>query len=310
MNTVGPERWWFGNLNLYLPQWPWALPCVAIGPWYLMSAWRWSWIPLLMLGWVFGPLMGLSLGPARIMPKPDGARLRVMTYNVKWGFRDAAAVLQNIAAASPDVILMQDSAGATESKLAALRKPGWNEVRLNQYTVLSKYPVSEPTEQWTTPDRTHSCMRCVLQLGARAVTLYDVHFITPRWALGSFADNGPDGTLDLEQNANLRELEAFMLADRIRAEKGPLILAGDLNAPIQSRACKSLFRAGLRDAYSEAGVGYGYTYGQSTPLERPFVRIDHILVSPEWAILNCREGSSLGSDHSPVVADLVLPDKL
>jgi vancomycin resistance protein VanJ len=307
-NMSGPERWWFGSLNLYLPQWPWALPCMVIFPWYLMSAWRWAWVPALMMAWVFGPLMGFSFGPARIAPRPSGTRLRVMTYNVKWGFRDADAVLANVAQANPDVILMQDSAGATEGKLAALRKPGWSELRLDQYTVLSRYPLAQPAAQWLTPEHDHECLRCVLRIGSRDVTLYDVHLITPRWALGSFADNSAEGTLDIEQNANLRELEAFTLAGHIPSEKGPLILTGDLNAPVQSGACKSLFRAGLRDAYSEAGWGYGYTYGQSTALERPYMRIDHIMVSREWAVLNCREGASRGSDHSPVIADLVLPD--
>src|ERR1043166_1598168 len=79
MNVAGADRWWFGSLNLFLPQWPWALPCVAIVPWYLMSAWRWTWVPLLLIAWVFGPIMGYSFGLARIVPKPHGAKLRVMT---------------------------------------------------------------------------------------------------------------------------------------------------------------------------------------------------------------------------------------
>src|SRR5205823_3811568 len=58
INFAGPDRWWFGSLNLFLPQWPWVLPCVAIVPWYLMSAWRWTWVPILMIAWVFGPIMG------------------------------------------------------------------------------------------------------------------------------------------------------------------------------------------------------------------------------------------------------------
>jgi endonuclease/exonuclease/phosphatase (EEP) superfamily protein YafD len=273
-----------------------------------MSAWRWTWVPLLLIGWVFGPIMGFTFGPARIVPRPHGVKLRVMTYNVKWGMRDAASVVANITAADPDVILMQDSAGALESRLSALRKPGWHEAIFAQYTVISRFPITEQSQRWLTPQRDRECLRCVLRVGSKDVILYDVHLITPRWALGIVADHGSEGSADLQENSTLRDLEAFVLAEQIRSERGPLLLAGDLNSPVQSRVFQYLFRSGLRDAFSEAGWGYGYTYGQSTPLERPFVRIDHIMVSPEWAVTNCTEGGARGSDHSPVTADLLLPD--
>ena len=67
-NALGPERWWPGSVNLYVPQWPWALPCAVILPWYLLRAWRWSWLPLAMGAWVFGPIMGFSFGFARFGP--------------------------------------------------------------------------------------------------------------------------------------------------------------------------------------------------------------------------------------------------
>ena len=308
VNLAGPDRWWYGSLNLFIPQWPWALPCVVLVPWYLMGAWRWSWVPLLMLGWVFGPIMGFSIGPSRFLPKPHGAHLRVMTYNVKWGSRDKSAVLANIAAADPDVILMQDSGAVLDTSLSSLSKPGWSDLRLGQYTVMSRFPISQMSQRWLTIEHDQEFLRCVLRVGSRDVTLYDVHLVTPRWALGTIADYGADGARDMQQNAAARDLEALMLVGQLESEKGPVIVAGDLNAPIQSRVCRSLFRAGLRDAFSEAGWGYGYTYGQSTSLERPYVRIDHILASGDWSFVNCAEGSPQGSDHSPVIADLLLPN--
>ncbi len=307
-NLAGPERWWLGSVNLYLPQWLWALPCAFILPWYLLRAWRWSWIPLLLAAWVFGPIMGWSFGLARFLPRPEGAHLRVMSYNVKWGTRSPAAVMANIAAADPDVVLMQDSAGSVDNVLAPLkRKTGWHLAQLAQYTVLSKYPISNETVQWLTPERRHNFMTCTLDVGGRKVTVYDAHLMTPRYALGSVADNGAEGAGDVQHNASVRLREAAGLAGYVQRVEGPLIVAGDLNAPVQSRVCRTLLRCGLRDAYSEAGWGYGYTYGQSTALRRPYVRIDHILISPEWSVAGCRVGGSRGSDHSPVIADLVLP---
>ncbi len=308
MNIVGPERWWLGSLNLYVPQVVWAAPFAVILPWYLIRSRTWLWVPLLMAAWVFGPIMGWSWGPARLAPRPQGVPLRVLTYNVKWGARDAEAVLANISDADPDVILMQDAAYSLDIRLTALKKPRWNIVQLAQYIILSRYPISDARAQWLTKSHRHEFLRCVLHVGARSVTLFDVHLLTPRSALDSVKDNGAHGAGDVEENATSRELEALGLAETVRAVKGPLVLTGDLNAPVQSRVCQVLFRSGLRDAHSEAGWGYGYTYGQSTAVHSPFVRIDHILVSPQWTVRNCREGDARGSDHSPVVADLLLPD--
>jgi endonuclease/exonuclease/phosphatase (EEP) superfamily protein YafD len=307
-NVVGPERWWPGSLNLYMPQWPWALPIALLLPWYLIRDWRWCWAPLLMVAWVFGPIMGFSFGLSRFTPRVPGQRLRIITYNVKWGARDAQGVLANMAAADADVIVMQHSGGVLDGRLSALRRPGWRSRSAGQFTVLSRYPISSAALVGLLVNGQHDCLRCVLRVGTRPVTLYDVHFETPRFALGSIADRGAAGATEMQENAALRQQEAAGLVAQMRSATGPFILAGDLNAPVQSRACQALFRCGLRDAFCDAGLGYGYTYGQSTVVRRPYVRIDHILVSPEWRVLSCRAGSPRGSDHSPVVADLLLPD--
>src|SRR3712207_7027652 len=47
---------------------------------------------------------------------------------------------------------------------------------------------------------------------------------------------------------------------RSRRENGPTLLAGDLNATPPSLVLRQLLNLGLRDAFSEAGNGYGYTY--------------------------------------------------
>jgi len=306
MNALGPDRWWIGSVNLYLPQWPWAIPAGVLLVWHLARAWRRAWIPVAMLAWVFGPLMGWSFGLARLAAHGSGPRLRVMTYNVKWGTRGAAAVIANVDAANPDVLIMQDSNGAIDNVLAPLRRPGWHVMRTSQYTILSRYPLTNGFSQWFTPDRKRRCLRCTLQFGATPVVLYDVHLMTPRYALSSFAENGADGVGSVEQNAAVRMHEAAGLADHVRTMNGPIILAGDLNSPIQTRACDSLLAAGLRDAFTEAGWGYGYTYGQSTPFRRPFLRIDHVMVSREWQVESCSVGSQRGSDHSPIITDLRL----
>ena len=79
--------------------------------------------------------------------------------------------------------------------------------------------------------------------------------------------------------------------------------AGDFNLPPDSPMLAPLRRR-FRDAFAEAGRGYGYTY----PSRLPWVRIDHILAGRHWTIDRCRVGPDLGSDHRPLIAEAVLAD--
>lgn len=182
---------------------------------------------------------------------------------------------------------------------------GWNVRVSGQYIVASLHPLPEiETRNISYAGSNHHCLRYTLLGGAQPVTVYNVHLLSPRSGLLSVRHHEIDG---MEGNVGERMQEAILLSAYLRAEPGPTILTGDLNAPVQSLVCRRLFDAGLRDAFSEAGRGYGYSYGQYTRVGTPYVRIDHILVSRQWQVQRCWVGNSQGSDHSPVIADLVLP---
>src|SRR5437867_217648 len=54
-NGAGPERWWWSTLNLYLPQWLWALPAAFLLLVGLAAFRNHAWLPALLLVWVLGP---------------------------------------------------------------------------------------------------------------------------------------------------------------------------------------------------------------------------------------------------------------
>ncbi len=313
-NAQGPERWWLGSLNLYLPQWIWALPGAVILPLTLWLARRWAWVPLLALGWVGGPVMGLCghwglpMSPdARPADVAQGTRLRVMTYNIKWSSRDGGAgAVRDIAAFRPDLIQMQDSGGVMQGVIGRALA-GWNVRTSGQYLVATHLPLP-PLQSLdiSYAGSNHHCVRYTLQVGGQAVTVYDVHLLSPRVGLSAARGGSVEG---MEGNAGQRLFEAARLAGDVAAEPGPALVTGDLNAPMQSLVCRRLFGAGLRDAFAEGGFGYGYTYGAYTRVGQPYVRIDHVLASRAWDFGGCWVGNSVGSDHCPVIADLVLPPR-
>ena len=310
-NAEGPEGWWLGSLNLYLPQWIWALPAFLILPLTFGFARKWIWVPLMALLWVIGPVMGLSWhwgwpeSPQAAQAAIAGNRLRIMTYNVKGGRHDGAAIARDIRFFHPDLVQFQDSEDVLKGEVGQALA-GWNVRVSGQYVVASPGPLSElePRDISYAGSSPHHCVRYLLQVGATQVVVYNVHLLSPRLGLISVRHRQIGGIVG---NTEARLQEAAHLADYVRLETGPTLVTGDLNAPVQSLVCRRLFGAGLRDAFSEAGYGYGYTYGAFTPIHRSYVRIDHIMASRQWQFEHCWVGNDIGSEHCPVIADVVLP---
>jgi endonuclease/exonuclease/phosphatase (EEP) superfamily protein YafD len=66
------------------------------------------------------------------------------------------------------------------------------------------------------------------------------------------------------------------------------------------------FNLGLKNTFTERGFGFGYTKGHDIQLRVSYARIDHIFISEGWRTIFSHTGSSLGSDHRPMLADVSL----
>jgi len=119
------------------------------------------------------------------------------------------------------------------------------------------------------------------------VTVLGVHL---HWPLGA-------------TNSRLRNEELAGIASFAAGMTGPLIVAGDFNVTPWSRHFRvALERSGLNDC--AAGHGLAPSWPAQVP---PFgIRIDHCWTSKHWRSADVRLGPSLGSDHLPLIADLVL----
>jgi endonuclease/exonuclease/phosphatase (EEP) superfamily protein YafD len=96
-----------------------------------------------------------------------------------------------------------------------------------------------------------------------------------------------------------RAREAEQVRDLIAAETVPVIVVGDFNSTPHNWAYAQI-ADGLRDAYAEAGEGGGATYHARWPL----VRIDYVLASPAWTVVEAHVPEIQLSDHRPLVAHL------
>ena len=81
-----------------------------------------------------------------------------------------------------------------------------------------------------------------------------------------------------------------------------VIVAGDFNVMEESAIYRESWGR-LRNAFSTAGLGWGYTKRENWLLA---ARIDHVLTGPRWRATRAWVETWNGSDHRPLVVDLVL----
>ncbi len=308
-----PQTWWF-ELARYVPYPVYALPAVAAVGVSLWLGWYWRWAALLGLGLVVTLVMGLALGKA----DEGSGQFRLMTYNIKYylaskqpgGFdRLAWEVMQH----DPDVIVMQDAddGGVTprEARSRHLRTMvGTRQTyHFGQYVVASRFPMKD-CKQGSMPFRgePHSYVQCTVVVAGTEIDLVTAHFISPREGLNAARRDRLEGVDDWAQNFRDRLTQAHKLAGDLAGHPRPVIVAGDLNSLESSPIIRSLLDIGLRDAFSSAGLGYGYTHGHALRTGFSFLRIDHILVSPTLGVRDCFVGGQDASEHRPVIADLLV----
>lgn len=304
--AAGPERFVWGGVLLFLPQVVLAVPGLILLPFTIWCARHFTWWLIAALLTVAVPLMGLSWSSPR---SAEGVPVRLMTYNVQlWQRRNVPAILNEILAADPDVLCLQDARNAKNTPLASYLQRR-NVAMFGQYVFVSKFPIVDATVGDISYDgETHTYLRARVDVAGTDVVIFTAHLVTPRDALSPLRSPAlwRLGLSEIRQNQSQRMRQARQLVEDSRGITGPLVIAGDLNAPPASLVTRMLTDQGLVDAFTAAGRGYGYTFGHTLLVGRPFLRLDRILASHHLTPVNAWVGGASGSDHRPVIVDMVL----
>ena len=309
------ERWWVTLTALYLPRIGFALPL----PFVLTAAYFWAGRKYLALQAVSVlllavPLMGFSPGLGRFLPHTDGPRLRVMSFNVKfWGAKPpmVAAEARKLGA---DIVLLQDASRRWSAEFRAAFD-GWNIRHDGEFALATRFAVRDvyvpPNLVYPQGTGGAHYVHYTLETPLGLVDVFNVHPTSPRQGLEEVRGNGLrdeiiSGRLfegrasgPAEWNAFRRRRQVEGIAARANASTNTVIIAGDTNLPGLSWILGENL-GGYRDAFAQAGVGFGYTF----PSGRPWMRIDRILTSERLRALEFRVGDATPSDHRSVFAVL------
>jgi len=155
--------------------------------------------------------------------------------------------------------------------------------------VFSRWPITSAELLPLTDGPGVLAARVTLDWNGRPVTVLGAHL---HWPLGS-------------KNSRMRNAELAGIASFAAARKEAVIVAGDFNvAPWSHYFRTTLERSGLSDCAAGHGLAPSWP-SQFPPLG---IRIDHCLASRHWRSIDVRLGPSNGSDHLPLIADLVWAD--
>ncbi|HEX6302578.1 MAG TPA: endonuclease/exonuclease/phosphatase family protein [Anaerolineales bacterium] len=293
---------------LFLP-----LPLIVISALLLRRTGIWiaTVLAVGVFAWFWGGLFNPK-NPAQAGNPGSGPTLTVLTYNLLGYHSFAQAIISNILAEDPDLVLFQELnpvlAGAFQNELRATYPYQVLDPRegVAGMGVISRYPIS-PSGEDLTAEWPYAPQILDFEWQGGVVKVVNIHMVPTTSA----------DTQVIARTFELRESQARSILNYAR-QAGPLIVGGDANATPHSDVHRLLTRE-LVDAWQAAGFGLGHTFpgsdipGSSRPhlAGRPvpmwLARIDYIFHSAHWESVQAHVARFDGvSDHRGVVAELIL----
>ncbi len=234
----------------------------------------------------------------RFQDKALSPTLRVMSVNLLFMNSKTQPIINEIIAADPDVLLLQEYTLEWRDALLRDLKPHYPFIVQHPAddafgaAVYSKLPIVGQVRTFLDiGSGTEPQYRVVIEHDSRAIAVYNVHLLPP---------------FGLDYIIETRAQFADLL-EHLEREQLPFILAGDFNFTERSPQASRLGKLGVHDAQDLGGWGRGTTW----PVHGffrwiPSLRLDHIYLSGEFRCIECRTGIGVGSDHRPVIAEVAL----
>lgn len=234
---------------------------------------------------------------------PDRPCLKVITYNVNWGFVEPQNVVDFISKANAEVICFQETHRYWETILKTQLKERYPHCVFKEWSgaggiaIMSKYKLDNvkllpPTEGW------FPALLADIQTPIGLIQVLNVHLRPPLSDRGSFRPSA----YYKAPGIHLKELQGF-LADT--DAKKPLIIMGDFNEHENNKAIRWLLEQDFTDALSTYD-SYSKTWRWNTSFGVTLNnRYDHVVISKHLQCIGAKVIQVKASDHMPVLAVIV-----
>ena len=297
LSLLGEWHWYFELISHFKLQY-FLLSLILISIFAYLQKWKWLSLGVLcclfnissLLNWYFNPNLGII--------KQEPQSLSLLLSNVYHKNNNHNDLLDLIHETNVDVLILQEVDIKWIEAIESLKtlyaysvyKPRTRifhkQVKYRTgIAIYSKYPLNiESSSFWEIIPGIPNIM-VKLQIGDKQISLYSTHPVSPTSAL----------------YYQLRNMQLLGIAEVIKNDKNSKILVGDLNITMWSIDYANLIN---RTKLINSRRGFGVIPTWPTPI--PLIPIDHVLVSADIKVRNFRPGRDIGSDHLPLIVDLIL----
>jgi len=231
----------------------------------------------------------------------DGSdrEIRFLQANVFYKNQQYERLISEVKEENPDVAIFIEVTDAWAEKLELLQKDYSYlvihqdpQIALNEninlgIAIYSKIPLKNTSIQDLGGGR--KTVSTQIEIQGKIISILATH---PSWGIG-------------EYGFNLRNKQLSEIANYITHQKGSIVVIGDFNITMWSPYYKELIsNSGLYNA--RKGFGMIPTWPSFLPLLS--IPIDHCLVSQDIRVFKIKSGKNIGSDHLPLITDLIITD--
>ncbi|MGF1665138.1 MAG: endonuclease/exonuclease/phosphatase family protein [Acidimicrobiia bacterium] len=237
-------------------------------------------------------LVGWLWVPSSVEAPASADPMRVLSFNVLAANENYGEVMAYVAEVDADLVFLHESSlpweeAADGADLGYRVVKTRNENHIFGTLVLVKGEARVESFGFTTREPRSVEVIYALDSG-KEVAVLGVHPVAP---VG-------------ERDSGLRDAQMAFAANWVSEQTLPTVIAGDFNASPWSHAFRRLLNRGdLRD--SQRGFGLQQSFPASSSLVFR-IAIDHVLVSDHIEVVERHLDDPLGSDHFPVVVDLLV----
>jgi len=219
-----------------------------------------------------------------------GQNLRILHSNVLRSNRQYSEVISLVKAEQPDIAVFVEVNTSWAKELSVLSEifPYYSQQQESEAfgsAIYSKLPLENASVKAFSNQR--KSLAADVKFHSKIISLILAH-----------------PTVPIRQKSFInRNKQLAAIGEYAAQVKNPLIVVGDFNTTMWSPFYKNMVKTGnLRNARS----GFGILPTWPTFLPLAYIPIDHFLVSKEIGVLKIRTGRNVGSDHLPLITDLVL----
>jgi endonuclease/exonuclease/phosphatase family metal-dependent hydrolase len=337
---VNVARWWpismlglgfaFLFLLLVLFIFFWAI----VAPRYILLS-----ILCLALGYKSIAVFFAANAPTTFNYQKPPTTLRVLSWNVARfleqrrnnnpNSQKRLKMLDLIRQQDADVLCFQEFFTSTDSNMynnikavQALGYPyfyhAWDRDGYKQWfgqAIFSRYPIVDSGKlQYPRPTQPESLLYADIRFGTDTLRFFTTHLQSVKFKKqdyeriqeiknreDSLLENSRDILSKLKRGFVFRAQQVAVAKDVISASPYPFVITGDFNDVPNSYTYFKISN-GLQDAFLKQGFGVGRTFNALSPT----LRIDHILTTPHFEVLQFNRQVRSLSDHYMIVADLRL----